>query len=78
MDCDLVCSLAWMGNESGPVIRPASMEKNVTDSGRADGCTMMRGELIDAADDFGKLAEQRFQFLDAWRAGLRPFQIQDW
>ena len=41
MDCDLVCSLAWMGNESGPVIRPASMEKNVTDSGMADRCTMM-------------------------------------
>ena len=41
MDCDLVCSAAWMGKVSGPVIRPASMKKKVTDSGMADGCTMM-------------------------------------
>ena len=41
IDCDLVCSIDWMGKVSGPVIRPASMRKNVTASGRAERWTMI-------------------------------------
>ena len=41
MDCDLVCSVDWMENVSGPVMQPASTQKKVTDSGTAEGCTMI-------------------------------------
>ena len=59
IDCDLVCSVDWMGKVSGPVIRPASMAKNVTDFGDGRRLDHDGDELIDAVNDLGKLREYR-------------------
>ena len=63
MDCDLVCSAAWIAKFTGPDIRPALIRKNATAPGSSTWLHDDPRQLIDTMDNLRQLAKQRLQLL---------------
>ncbi len=61
IDCDLVCSVDWIGKVRGPEMCPASMRKKLTDSRAGALLHHHACKVINAVDNFWPLAQHGLQ-----------------
>ncbi len=76
MDCDLVCSAAWIGKRERAGDDAGVNKEECHGFGKGRRLHHDCGQLIDAAHDFGKLAEHGLEFFHAGVQGCGAFKFQ--